>query len=142
MSEPTRPWSPSWAVVADHPCVTVRCSHCGEALDDYGEGRIEHFDDVDAALRGAVDCGWVQDGGRLLCKACAGEIVCPRDGHRWKHHHCGPYTTCDGRGIIAYDYWDCEVCAESTDVDPGVTPGPGPDQPTLLDVPEAGEGDA
>lgn len=134
-----RPWAPSWAVVADHPCVTVVCSHCTQALDDDGEGRIAHFDDVAAALRDAVDYGWVQDGDRLLCKPCAGEIVCARDGHRWEHHHVNAYTGYDGRIIPARDYWDCEVCQELTDVDPGVTPAPGPDQPTLLDVPEGGE---
>ena len=121
--------------IADHPCVTVTCSHCGEALDDDGAGRIVHYNGLDAALRDAVDSGWVQDGDRLLCKSCAGEIVCARDGHSWKHHHTGPYTAYDGRILPAHDYWTCEVCGEFADDDPGVTPAPGPDHPTLLDVP-------
>lgn len=139
MTEPPRPWSPSWATIADHPCVTVTCSHCGEALDSDGEGGIAHFDDVAEALKNALDLGFVQDGDRLLCKSCAGEIVCGRDGHRWKHHHSNAYTGYNARLVPAHDYWDCKVCEESIDVDPGVTPGPGQDHPTLLDVSEAGE---
>lgn len=126
-----RPWSPSWAVVADHPCVTVRCSGCGQVVDDDDIGGRLHYDSVEDALKGACDYGFVQDGDRLLCKPCAGEVVCPRDGHRWEHHHCGPFTAYDGRIVPAYDYWDCEVCGESIDVDPGVAPAPSPDHPTL-----------
>lgn len=132
-----RPWAPPWAVVADHPCVTVRCSHCGQ--DENGDDAefTPHYGSVDEALKSVAEGGgWAQDGDRLLCRTCAGEILCPRDGHAWEHSSYPAWTRSDGVKVPAHEYWDCKYCDEATSVDP--TPAPGPDRPTLLDVPEAG----
>jgi len=142
--DPKRPWAPSWAKVADHPCVTVLCSHCRQDLDCDGEGGSWHYDDVAEALRAAIGYGWVQDTDRLLCRPCAEEIVCARDGHKWgDRHHREGFTARDGTVYRPDEWWECTVCEHTVHERPeGWVPPPAPDpsSPTLLDGdPWAGE---
>lgn len=148
MPEPTptphlvaqRPWAPSWAVVADHPCVTVRCSHCGEDERGGDSEFTPHYDSVNAALESVLELDWAQDGDRLLCRSCAEEILCPRDGHTWEHHAYEGWIGSDGVAVPPREFWDCKYCDETTYDDP--SPTPGADQPGLFVVPGGGDDDA
>lgn len=131
------PWAPSWAKVAARPCVTVLCSHCRQDLDCDGEGGSWHYDDVASALKAALEYGWTSDVDRLLCKSCAEEIVCARDGHRWgDHHHSDGFTGYAGTVYLPDDWWECAVCEHTVHEQPeGWVPPLAPDTsaPTLLD---------
>jgi hypothetical protein len=138
---PEAPWAPSWAKVGAQPCVTVKCSHCGDPYENDDFGTVLHFDTVDEALKAALAAGWVQDSDRLLDQSCAGRLVCARDGHSWDDGHASvEWTGSDGTVHKSIEWWMCRVCGSETNDQPDLPATPDPSAPTLFDgAVEAGE---
>jgi len=86
-------------------CVSVACDQCLEGPG--GPGSERHWPTGAAALAAVTAVGWYvrEDGGRVVCPACAPVLTCEATGHEftgWYLCGCGcqiAYRDCDRCGL-------------------------------------------
>lgn len=70
--------------IEQHPCWTITCDRCDEAIGDPDYGSTTHYESEASARADAQNQDWVEHLGKWLCCGCAedapNEIVCPLCG--------------------------------------------------------------
>lgn len=71
--------------VEQHPCWTITCDRCDEAVGDPDLGSTTHYESEEAARSEARNQDWVEHAGVWVCCGCAEDapvwdVGCPRCG--------------------------------------------------------------
>lgn len=99
--------------VEQHPCWTITCDRCQEALDASEYGSVTHYDTESAARQAAADQDWVEHHGVWICEECAEgyavDVPCPS---------CGAAESkfCDGDDLHGWRLHDERVAAFAASV--------------------------